>query len=210
MSRNRIQADFVPLRAGPALVQRLLPQRPPFLMIDCIDAFAAGDRPAARASRFLSANEPFFQGHFPELPLMPGALLMEGAGQTASLVYTIHAILDAYEERGASFEQLVEDLANLDRGFSLKPGYRVANTPLVLQAFDEVRGLPVGVAGGVRLKFLRPVTPGCRLVYEAQLTHRLEEQLRFEVTASVEGEAVLEGSIAAAIVHGLPIPGRDG
>jgi hypothetical protein len=47
-------------------------------------------------------------------------------------------------------------------------------------------------------------------VYEARLTHRLEEQLRFEVAASVDGEAVLAGSIAAAIVHGLPFPGRDG
>ena len=78
MSKNAIKADYVDVDCGPALVGRLLPQRPPFLMVDRVDAFAPGDRPAVRASRFLTANESFFAGHFPDLPIMPGALLLEG------------------------------------------------------------------------------------------------------------------------------------
>lgn len=200
--------DFVPLSCGPALIQRLLPQRPPFLMVDRLDAFRPGERPAARASRYLSANEPFFAGHFPDLPLMPGALLLEGCGQTASLAFTMSAIVDAYHERGSDMSQLAEDLASLDAAYSLRPGFRDPGTPIVMEAFERVEGLPVGVAGGCRLKFLRPVTPGCRLIYEARLSHRLGQQVRFELIATVDDQPVLEGSLAAAIVEDLPLPRR--
>jgi len=147
MSRNR----FVDFDLGPALVQRLLPQRPPFLMIDRFDAFAPDEPIAVRASRYLSANEPVFQGHFPQLPLLPGALMVEGVGQTASLAFTMSAIRDAYVERGLDLETLVADLKNLDRGFSLKPGYRPDPEAPILEAFSVVGGMPVGVAGGIRM-----------------------------------------------------------
>lgn len=199
---------FIELQCGPGLVQRLLPQRPPFLMIDRIDAFADGDRPAARTSRFLTANEPVFSGHFPDLPILPGAFLLEGIGQTASLVFTLAAIVDAYRDRGSNLHQLVADLAALDAAYSLRPGFADPGSPIVAEAFERLRGLPVGVAGGARLKFLRAVTPGCRLVYEARLTHRVGEQVRFSATASVDGEVVCEGSLAAAIVESMPLPGR--
>lgn len=208
MTDARAPGAYVPLSCGPAVVQRLLPQRPPFLMVDRLDAFAPGERPGARTSRFLSANEPFFAGHFPDLPLMPGALLLEACGQTASLAFTMAAILDAYVARGSDLDALVADLAALDAAWSLRPGFRDPGRPIVLEAFERVGGLPVGVAGGARLKFLRPVTPGCRLDLEARLTHRLGEQVRFELSASVDGQAVLEGSLAAAIVDDLPLPGR--
>lgn len=201
-------SDFVRLQMGSALVMRLLPQRPPFLMVDRLDAFAPGPTPAARCSRFLSANEPFFAGHFPDLPMMPGALLMEGAGQTASLAYTMQAIAELYAGRGRTMEDLAADLANLDRGYTLQPGYRPDEGALVLQAFERASGQPIGVAGSVRLKFLRPVPPGCRLVYEARLTHRIGDEARFSVSATVDEVPVLEGSLAAALVHGVPMPGR--
>jgi 3-hydroxyacyl-[acyl-carrier-protein] dehydratase len=210
VTRPLRDADFVPLHCGPALVQRLLPQRPPFLMVDRLDAFAPGERPGARASRFLTANEPFFAGHFPALPLMPGALLLEGSGQTASLVFTMAAILDAYVEQGSDLATLVADLAKLDAAYSLRPGFRDPGTPLVMEAFARLRGFPVGMAGSTRLKFLRPVAPGCRLVYEVQLSHRLADQVRFELGATVDGEPVLEGTLSAAIVESLPFPGGGG
>ncbi|MCO4746704.1 MAG: hypothetical protein KC912_18055 [Proteobacteria bacterium] len=202
------QPVFTPLACGSAIVQRLLPQRPPFLMVDRLVAFAPGDRPCARASRYLTANDPVFGGHFPGLPLLPGALLLEGVGQTASLVFTLAAILDAYEERDLDLARLADDFKLLDDAYSLKPGFRDPGKPLLVDAFSRLESMPVGVAGGVRLKFLRAVTPGCRLDYEAQLTHRLGEQVRFAVQASVDGELVVEGSLAAAIVEGLPLPGR--
>jgi len=65
-----------------ALFQRL-PQRYPFLLIDRIILL---DEQRVRALKNVSINEPFFAGHFPEKPLMPAALILEGMAQTAGLL----------------------------------------------------------------------------------------------------------------------------
>lgn len=65
-------------------IQRLLkslPHRYPFLMVDRIIE-ANGDR-SCIGIKNVSVNEPQFQGHFPEQPVMPGVLLIEGMAQTA-------------------------------------------------------------------------------------------------------------------------------
>lgn len=204
-----MSADWLPLRCGSGLVMRLLPQRPPFLMVDRVDAWRPGDRPGARASRFLSANDPVFAGHFPALAVFPGALLVEAVGQCASLAVTLGAVEAAYAARGAGPAALVADLDALDAVFSLRPGARPPPAAdELLAAFARVSGLPVGVAGQIRAKFLRPVVPGCRLALEAVLSARLGEQLRFEVSAAVDGELVMEGALAAASVSDVPLPGR--
>ena len=59
---------------------KLLPHRYPFLLVDRIIDMD-GDR-SATGIKNVSANEPYFQGHFPRNPLMPGMLLIEGLAQT--------------------------------------------------------------------------------------------------------------------------------
>ena len=193
---------------GPELVRRLLPQAPPFLMVDRVDAFDAAG-PALRASRFLTANEPVFGGHFPQLALLPGAFMVEGASQAASLCYVLHSVHQAYLERGHTLEDMHEHIANLQRGFSFHPGYRPNPEAPVLEVFERVGGLPVGVSGGIRFKFLRPVMPGCRLVYEVRLKVRMGDQLQFEVGATVDDAQVMTGSVAAAVVPDVQIPLLD-
>ncbi|MGB7246747.1 MAG: 3-hydroxyacyl-ACP dehydratase FabZ [Methylovirgula sp.] len=70
-------------------IQRLLkslPHRYPFLMVDRIIE-AKGDD-SCIGIKNVSANEPQFQGHFPERPVMPGVLLIEGMAQTAGVLCT--------------------------------------------------------------------------------------------------------------------------
>jgi 3-hydroxyacyl-[acyl-carrier-protein] dehydratase len=60
---------------------KLLPHRYPFLMVDRI-INAQGDQ-SCIGLKNVTANEPHFQGHFPNQPVMPGVLLLEGMAQTA-------------------------------------------------------------------------------------------------------------------------------
>jgi len=62
-------------------IMRLLPHRYPFLLVDRIIDMD-GDR-SATGIKNVTANEPYFQGHIPANPSMPGVLLIEGMAQTA-------------------------------------------------------------------------------------------------------------------------------
>ena len=65
-------------------IQALLPHRYPFLMIDRILEHEPGVR--AVAIKCVSANEPYFQGHFPGQPILPGVVLTEAFAQVAGIV----------------------------------------------------------------------------------------------------------------------------
>lgn len=60
-------------------VQQLIPHRYPFLLVDKIVDIEEGKR--AVGIKNVTINEPFFQGHFPEEPIMPGVLMVEAMAQ---------------------------------------------------------------------------------------------------------------------------------
>jgi 3-hydroxyacyl-[acyl-carrier-protein] dehydratase len=64
-----------------ARVMKLLPHRYPFLMIDRLQDMDGDD--SCVGIKNVTINEPFFQGHFPQFPVMPGVLIIEGLAQTA-------------------------------------------------------------------------------------------------------------------------------
>lgn len=65
-------------------INKRIRQRPPFQMIERITALEPGK--SATGIKCVSVNEPYFQGHMPGLPIMPGVLLIESAAQLCSLV----------------------------------------------------------------------------------------------------------------------------
>lgn len=65
-------------------IQSLLPHRYPFLLIDRVLECEPGKRLVAIKN--VSINEPFFQGHFPSKPVMPGVLLIEAMAQATGLL----------------------------------------------------------------------------------------------------------------------------
>ncbi len=65
-------------------IQRLLPHRPPFLLVDRVVAFEKDV--SLTALKGVTMNEPFFAGHFPGHPVMPGVLILEALAQAAALL----------------------------------------------------------------------------------------------------------------------------
>jgi 3-hydroxyacyl-[acyl-carrier-protein] dehydratase len=64
-------------------IQEILPHRYPFLLVDRIIALEEGK--SAVGIKNVSANEPFFQGHFPGRPVMPGVLILEALAQVGAV-----------------------------------------------------------------------------------------------------------------------------
>ena len=65
-------------------IQRLLPHRYPFLLVDRIISLELGKRIVGLKN--VSINEPFFQGHFPGRPIMPGVLIAEAMAQVGGIL----------------------------------------------------------------------------------------------------------------------------
>lgn len=65
-------------------ILEILPQRYPFVMIDRITKFTPGEK--CTAIKNIAANEPYFQGHFPGRPIMPGVLILESMAQAGAFL----------------------------------------------------------------------------------------------------------------------------
>jgi beta-hydroxyacyl-ACP dehydratase FabZ len=66
-----------------AAIRAILPHRYPFLLVDRVDS-VTDDKIVAR--KMVTANEPFFEGHFPGNPIMPGVLIVEALAQAGALL----------------------------------------------------------------------------------------------------------------------------
>ena len=77
MSNNRNSADI-------QLIQRIIPHRYPFLLVDKV--VEINNLKSAIGIKNVTFNEPFFQGHFPNAPIMPGVMIIEPLAQTAAVM----------------------------------------------------------------------------------------------------------------------------
>ena len=74
-------------------IMEIIPHRHPFLLIDCIEELEPGVK--AVGYKNVTVNEPFFQGHFPQQPVMPGVLIIEALAQVGAV-----AVLSLEENKG--------------------------------------------------------------------------------------------------------------
>ncbi len=139
-------------------IMEIIPHRPPFLLVDKITELRAGE--FARGVKNVTMNEPFFMGHFPGQPVMPGVLIVEAIAQVGAV-----GVLSAQEHRGK-----LAYFAGLDRvrfRGPVKPG----DTLTLEVELVKMRG-SVGKGKGRALV-------GERVVVEGELTFALvlqEEQ----------------------------------
>lgn len=65
-------------------IKEIIPHRYPFLLVDKVEITIAGKK--GKGYKNVTFNEPFFQGHFPEEPIMPGVLIVESIAQVGAVV----------------------------------------------------------------------------------------------------------------------------
>lgn len=74
-------------------IQEIIPHRHPFLLVDCVEELEPGVRAVGYKS--VTYNEPYFAGHFPQEPVMPGVLIIEALAQVGAV-----CCLSAEENKG--------------------------------------------------------------------------------------------------------------
>jgi 3-hydroxyacyl-[acyl-carrier-protein] dehydratase len=87
METNETNTPSAPAIVAPidiARIMRMIPHRYPFLMIDRVVDLVSGE--SCVGIKNVTINEQFFQGHFPQRPVMPGVLIIEAMAQTAAVL----------------------------------------------------------------------------------------------------------------------------
>ena len=133
----------------PQEIMEILPHRHPFLLIDTIEELEPGKR--AVGKKCVTFSEPYFAGHFPGNPVMPGVLIIEALAQTGAA-----AILSLPENRGKTAY-----FAGIDKA-KFKQMVRPGDVLTLETQIIRTKG-PIGVGEAV-------ATVDGRLVAKAELT----------------------------------------
>ncbi|MCD8500109.1 MAG: 3-hydroxyacyl-ACP dehydratase FabZ [Gammaproteobacteria bacterium] len=88
-------------------IMQLLPHRFPFLLVDRVVDYLASER--LTAIKNVTINEPFFTGHFPQRPVMPGVLMIEAIAQAGGLLYFQTHIDNGTPDAGLMFLAGIDD-----------------------------------------------------------------------------------------------------
>ncbi|HLK25587.1 MAG TPA: 3-hydroxyacyl-ACP dehydratase FabZ [Caulobacteraceae bacterium] len=112
-------------------ILKLIPHRPPFLMIDRGEDFVAFR--SMTGVKAVTINEPFFVGHFPDYPVMPGVMLVEAIAQTGGVLMS--KSMDLKFEQRAIFFTSVD---NCRFRYPVRPGDMLHMPVEVLRARPDV------------------------------------------------------------------------
>jgi len=96
-----------------AEIMKMLPHRYPFLLIDRVMSYTLEPEKTLTAIKNVSINEPFFQGHFPTTPVMPGVLILEAMAQACGVL--AHVALATEGEVGGIYYLVKIDNAKFAR-----------------------------------------------------------------------------------------------
>ena len=131
-----------------ATIRKLLPHRYPFLLVDRVVEFEKAKR--VLAYKNITQNEPFFTGHFPGKPIMPGVLIIEALAQAGGLLTqlshvgeTSNRMFYMVKVEGARFKKMVVPGDRLDLDVTIK---RVIRNMAVYEGIARVDGVEVATA----------------------------------------------------------------
>jgi len=139
-------------------ILKYLPHRFPFLLIDRVLSYEAGKN--ILAIKNVAVNEPYFQGHFPGNPVMPGVMILESLAQAA-------AILSFLSQKRESTQNLLYYFVGIDRARFKRPVVPGDQLILDVSIARQVRGIA---------KFLCVATVDSAVVTEAELLCTIKEE----------------------------------
>ncbi|MEY8827793.1 3-hydroxyacyl-ACP dehydratase FabZ [Sedimentitalea sp. XS_ASV28] len=144
-------------RADIHMIQRILPHRYPFLLVDKVEEI--NGTASARGYKNVTMNEPHFQGHFPGTPVMPGVTIVEAMAQTAGVMIGVGAdVVD---------QDLLIYFMSIDK---CKFRRKVIPGDVLVMELETLRGKP----GGKVWKFGGRATVDGELAAEAEFSAMIE------------------------------------
>lgn len=150
-------SQTTPTEADISLIQRLIPHRYPFLLVDRVEQMEGTRR--AVGIKNVTMNEPHFQGHFPGKPIMPGVTIVEAMAQTFGVMV------------GAALELQDKDLLVYFMGIDgCKFRRMVVPGDVLRMEVETTRGKP----GAKVWKFNGRATVDGELACEAQMTAMMD------------------------------------
>lgn len=154
---------------GCNIIMKMLPHRYPFLLIDRVTEIEPGV--SAVGIKNVTVNEPYFQGHFPGEPIVPGVLLLESLAQLTAVMYGAEAL-----PAETNWEKISEqDFEGLDPAGDV--GY-----------LAEIRNV----------KFMSLVKPGDTLELHATKGASMGKLMQIKVFARVGNATVVEGTLTVS------------
>jgi|LSQX01.1.fsa_nt_gb 3-hydroxyacyl-[acyl-carrier-protein] dehydratase len=168
-------------------IQKIIPHRYPFLLVDRIVELEPGKR--AVGIKNVTVNEPFFQGHFPGFPIMPGVLIVEALAQTAGIA--VNADAADLGSEAADVGDKAGTGGSAGAGDSSGAGS---------EAKTEIKDKKLGVFASIdAMKFKKQVMPGDTLRMEVEILSSKLGVVKAKVKATVEGKTAAEGEIRFAM-----------
>ncbi len=158
--------------------------RPPLLMVDRIDDFKYGENGYVKVIKHVTYNEPYLLGHFPEDPIMPGAIISEIFGQASEYFSFLCDICDIYQLRtGREFLTLRDIQTYIDQ-------------PDMLEVIHKRRAQVRGVLAAQNLKFKASAYPGDTIEVVSKLAFSDNNGFKhYSVIANVGKKIISQGTI---------------
>ena len=158
--------------------------RPPLMMVDQISDYKYGENGFIQVVKYVTYNDPYLAGHFPEDPILPGAIISEIFGQASEYFSFLTDVCDLYSQQTGKVFRTLRDI------------HACINEPEMLEIIRTRRTQVRGVLAAQNLKFKHSAYPGDTIEVISKLAFSDANGFKhYSVTANVGKKIISQGTI---------------